>query len=125
MLKDLKIDVLNSSWDKELPKMIHDTRYRAIPQKYRFLIYEEYINSINVDAKRKQLWQKHHQLKDQFVRSLESYINDGTITSESEYSDLHKLLTGQYFYENLYKQTDDGKEFMFNEYTNRITQLKD
>ena len=28
MLKDLKIDVLNSTYEKELPKLIHDIRYR-------------------------------------------------------------------------------------------------
>jgi hypothetical protein len=49
MLKELKVDVLNTSWEKELPKVIHDPRYRLIPQKYRQLVYEEYINNINVE----------------------------------------------------------------------------
>lgn len=56
MLKDLKVDVLNTTWEKELPKVIHDPRYRMIPSQYRQMIYEEYINSINLEQQRKKIW---------------------------------------------------------------------
>jgi hypothetical protein len=45
MLADNKVDVINTSWDNELPKIIHDPRYRIIPQQFRRMIYEEYVKS--------------------------------------------------------------------------------
>jgi len=32
MLKEKKVDVFNTNWMKELPKVIHDPRCRLIPQ---------------------------------------------------------------------------------------------
>ena len=85
MLKDLKIDALNSTWEKELPKVIHDQRYRLIPQKYRPLVYDEYINTHNLESQRKKLWQKHQVFKDQFVKALEELISNGKIKSDTEF----------------------------------------
>jgi hypothetical protein len=31
MLKEMKIDALVSTWESELPKIIHDARFRQIP----------------------------------------------------------------------------------------------
>ena len=59
MLKELKVDVLNTTWEKELPKVIHDARYRQIPQMYRRTLYDEYIATFNLEQLRKRRWQKH------------------------------------------------------------------
>ena len=45
MLVDKQVSILNTTWDKELPKVIHDTRYRAIPQSFRKYLYDEYVKN--------------------------------------------------------------------------------
>jgi hypothetical protein len=112
MLKDLKVDVVHSTYQRELPKFIHDTRYRSVPQKYRPVVYEQYVSSCNVEAQRRRLWVKNQEVKDAFAKKLEALIAEGAITSDSEYTDLHKVLHGRDpSYDQLYKG-DDGKEFM-------------
>ena len=94
MLKDLKVDVVHSTYQRELPKFIHDSRYRMVTQKYRPMIYEQYVNSCNVEGQRRRLWVKNQEVKDAFAKKLEELIGDGSITSDSEYADLHKILHG-------------------------------
>jgi hypothetical protein len=43
MLVDKKVDVLNTTWEKELPKVIHDERYRLVHKEFRRLIYDEFV----------------------------------------------------------------------------------
>lgn len=45
MLRERKVNTLASTWDKELSKVIHDQRYRLIPQQYRQMIYEEFVKA--------------------------------------------------------------------------------
>ena len=112
MLKDLKVDVVHSTYQRELPKFIHDSRYRSVPQKYRPVVYEQYVSSCNVEAQRRRLWVKNQEVKDAFAKKLEELIAEGAITSDSEYTDLHKVLHGcDPSYDQLYKG-EDGKEFM-------------
>ena len=49
MLREKKVDVLNTSLLKELPKVIHDSRCRLIPQQYREIIFEEYVKAVDKD----------------------------------------------------------------------------
>lgn len=56
MLVDKNVDLLNTTWEKELPKVIHDPRYRLIPQMYRRMIYDEYVKQQDVESERKALW---------------------------------------------------------------------
>lgn len=115
MLKDHKVDVVHSTYQRELSKFIHDSRYRSVPQKYRSVVYEQYVSSCNVDAQRRRLWVKNQEVKDAFAKKLEELIADGRITSDSEYTDLHKVLHGRDpSYDQLYKG-EDGKEFMLAE----------
>lgn len=94
MLKDIDVDVVHSTYQKELPKFIHDPRYRTVPQKYRPMIYEQFVNSCNIEAQRRRLWVKNQEFKDAFAKKLEELIADGKITSDSEYADLHRVLHG-------------------------------
>jgi len=42
MLQEKKVGVLNTTWEKELPKLVHDPRFRLVPQQFRRMLYEEY-----------------------------------------------------------------------------------
>jgi hypothetical protein len=46
-----------------------------IPQKFRPVIYEEYVSSCNVEAQRKRLWVKNQEIKNAFAKKLEELIN--------------------------------------------------
>lgn len=56
MLAETKVGSLDTTWEKELPKFIHDPRYRLIPQIYRPLIFEQYVKTIDLDEQRKKQW---------------------------------------------------------------------
>eukprot|EP00347_Sterkiella_histriomuscorum_P019504 403341377 len=49
MLKDKKVEVFNTNWLKELPKVIHDYRCRLIPQQYRETVFQDYIKNVDKD----------------------------------------------------------------------------
>ena len=89
------------------------------------MLYEEYVNSCNVEVQRKRLWVKNQELKNAFAKKLEELITEANITSDSEYTDLHKILHGNNdsSYDQLYK-LEDGKEFMFSEFQSRLALLK-
>ena len=49
MIKELKVDVLNSTYDKELSKMFAEPRFLAIPKDRRKQLFDEYVKSIDLD----------------------------------------------------------------------------
>jgi hypothetical protein len=75
------------------------------------------------------MWSKNQELKDQFVKVLEEFIVIGKINTNSEFPSLHKILSDpnssyfKQFYDKLYK-SEGGKDFVFNEFTSRLTELK-
>ncbi|CDW79923.1 transcription elongation regulator 1 isoform 2 [Stylonychia lemnae] len=119
MLKEKKVDVFNTNWMKELPKVIHDPRCRLIPTQYREMIFEEYIKNIDLDRQRKKLWQQNSTLKQQFNDTLQKLIIEKKLDQDSEFQHLNKLLAGQQFYDKLLRE---DKDFLYSEF-NRTQQM--
>ena len=74
MLAEKKVCILNTTWEKELPKVIHDSLCRLIPQQYRKFVYEEYGKQQDIEQQRKELWKKFGHLKDKYISTLENLI---------------------------------------------------
>lgn len=85
MLIDKNVGILNTTWDKELPKVIHDPRYRAIPQQYRKFLYDEYVKNQDIEKQRRQQWEKNRHLKQQFITAVDDLVNQGLIKADTEY----------------------------------------
>jgi len=46
------------------------------------MIYEDYVNSCNVEAQRKKLWVKNQELKNTFAKRLDELFSEGKMTSD-------------------------------------------
>ena len=126
MLKEKQITGVNSTYDKDLSKIIHDPRYLKVAKQYRMRVYDEYLEGVNQETYRKKMWQKHNTIKAKFEEVLENLISQGIINSATEYKQFQQIMTSnaeysKQFYDVLHRE---DKEFMYSEFTNRIQTLR-
>lgn len=106
-----------STWEKELHKIVFDSRYLLLTSKERKQVFEKYVKE-RAEEERREKRNKMRERKDHFQQLLES----AGLSSKSTFSDFAQKYGKDERFKNIEKMRE--RESMFNDYIQELRKLE-
>ncbi|KAK8773733.1 hypothetical protein V5799_011738, partial [Amblyomma americanum] len=106
-----------STWEKELHKIVFDSRYLLLTSKERKQVFEKYVKE-RAEEERREKRNKMRERKDHFQQLLES----AALNSKSTFSDFAQKYGKDERFKNIEKMRE--RESMFNDYVQELRKLE-
>ncbi|KAL3182941.1 hypothetical protein MRX96_006737 [Rhipicephalus microplus] len=106
-----------STWEKELHKIVFDSRYLLLTSKERKQVFEKYVKE-RAEEERREKRNKMRERKDQFQQLLET----AGLNSKSTFSDFAQKYGKDERFKNIEKMRE--RESMFNDFVQELRKLE-